>query len=142
MAMAQQPAPRRRTVAASGAGGDGRETDDTRGRGRELRDLSALMDETLGATPEREPIENSGPNCERLLYSLEDRFLATQTLATYFWWSFVHSRLYAESTTLWFGRLGAPYPVIVTHAGGTRLNLLLIDADYSGPQRQTADCCR
>lgn len=87
--------------------------------------LSALMDELLGgdAGP---PLSSAGPASGRVAEAVTAPASAQSVLAAAFWWLFTHSAAYADVTK----RLGASRtarPVVVSHAEGTRFDLLLLD---------------
>jgi hypothetical protein len=91
--------------------------------------LSALMDELLGSDAGR-PLAEAGPACARVVEAVAAPEAGQSFLAGVFWWLFTRSEAYRDAKK----RLRASRrarPVVVSHAEGTRFDLLLLD-----PRRQ------
>jgi hypothetical protein len=87
--------------------------------------LSALMDQLLGNDTGR-PLAEAGPACARVVEALGAPEAGQSFLAGVFWWLFTHSEAYKYSKkSLRASRRARP--IVVSHAEGTRFDLLLLD---------------
>lgn len=87
--------------------------------------LSALMDELLGSDTGR-PLAEAGPACTRVVQAVAAPEAGQSFLAGVFWWLFTRSEAYGDAKK----RLRASRrarPVVVSHAEGTRFDLLLLE---------------
>jgi hypothetical protein len=101
-----------------GGGGGGRSMGEGRG-------LSALMDELLGSDI-CGPLAGAGPASARVAEAAASPEAGQSFLAGVFWWLFTRSEAYADAKK----RLRASRrarPIVVSHADGTRFDLLLLD---------------
>jgi hypothetical protein len=83
------------------------------------------MDELLGSNPGRRLAE-AGPASARVAEVIASRETGQSFLAGVFWWLFTQSDAYKDVAR----RLGASRrarPIVIYHADGTRLDLLLLD---------------
>ena len=83
------------------------------------------MDQLLGSDAGR-PLAEAGPACARVVEALATPEAGQSFLAGVFWWLFTHSEAYKYSKkSLRASRRARP--IVVSHAGGTRFDLLLLD---------------
>jgi hypothetical protein len=78
-------------------------------------------------TPSGEGVRlaDSGPASRRIARAARDPGVAEQVLASLFWWCYVQTRLF-ESDSRGISRAPDQRRIIVSHAGGTRYDLLLL----------------
>ena len=83
------------------------------------------MDRLLGSDAGR-PLAEAGPACARVVEALAAPEAGQSFLAGVFWWLFTHSEAYKYSRkSLRASRRARP--IVVSHAEGTRFDLLLLD---------------
>jgi hypothetical protein len=96
-----------------------------RARGEEPS-LPALMDELLGDTPAR-PLASAGPAATEVAAAMASPETGQSFLAGLSWWLFSQSEDYRDAAKRLHASRSAR-PIVVCHAGGTRFDLLLLDA--------------
>ncbi|HEX4391894.1 MAG TPA: hypothetical protein VH084_10185 [Mycobacterium sp.] len=90
----------------------------------EGQSMSAVMDDLLGSDIGA-PLASVGPASAQVVEAMP-RGAGQSFLATVFWWLFIKSPAYLQTVR----QLGAAIdarPIVVTHAEGTRFDLLLLD---------------
>jgi hypothetical protein len=92
---------------------------------RETPGLSALMDELLGSHAGH-PLTLVGPASAEVARAMGSPETGQSFLAGLFWWVFSQSEGYKETARRLRASKGAR-PVVVSHAHGTRFDLLLLD---------------
>jgi hypothetical protein len=122
------PAPRPDTGAGGRSGGGGASSGTGGGGGPgagEGRSLSALMDDLLGSDT-GVPLTLAGPSSALVARTVGSPDTGQSFLAGVFWWLFTRSEAYRDVKR----RLGASKrarPIVVSHADGTRFDLLFLD---------------
>jgi hypothetical protein len=133
------PAPTPATPApateAGGGGGSSRLGGRGGGRGRgEQGDFISLMDDLLG-TASGPALALSGPACNVVFRTVRDERLTEPLLAALFWWTFTRSSNFGPLVRGLGGNPEATQMILVSHASGTRHDLLVFDPYYRDKPR-------
>jgi hypothetical protein len=102
-----------------------------------------LADHYLGADAGA-PLSLAGPGCEWLRGAIGDDRRADPLIATLYWRALIASPGFARTLAAMGASTGAidrPDVLVVSHAGGTRHDLVVLDADFAGdePSRGVVD---
>ncbi|MDQ3914998.1 MAG: Ig-like domain-containing protein [Actinomycetota bacterium] len=110
--------------------------DERQGGRARVEGLNDLADRYLGADP-GPPLAFAGPASQRLREALRDDERATPLIATLYWRAFLGSPGFAQRVAALGASAGAieqPDVLVVTHAGGTRHDLVVLDPEFSQPE--------
>ena len=113
-----------------------RSEDDRRAGGARGPGLTDLADQCLGTAPGAS-LSLAGPACAWLREAIGDSRRADPVIATLFWRAVIATPGFARSLAALGASAGAidrPDMLVVSHAGGTRHDLVVLDPDFAQPE--------